>query len=77
MSAAEDINNDINKCYFLVVPHSAYYSCFLLMEHLCYKVFAVNNKNEIKSCCRSEKNFLICGSFLHYKGDTASIYVPL
>lgn len=30
MSAAEDINNDTNKCYFLVVPHSAYYSCFLL-----------------------------------------------
>ena len=56
MSAAEDINNDINKCYFLVVPHSAYYSCFLLMEHLCYKVFGVNNKNEIKNSVDSTQH---------------------
>ena len=49
MSAAEDINNDTNKCYFLVVPHSAYYSCFLLMKHLCYKKFGINNENEMKN----------------------------
>ncbi len=47
MSAAEDINNDTNKCYFLVVPHSAYYSCLLLMKHLCYKKFGINNENEM------------------------------
>ena len=56
MSAAEDINNDINKCYFLVVPHSAYYSCFLFMENLCYKVFGVNNKNEIKNSVDSTQH---------------------
>lgn len=49
MSAAEDINNDTNKCYFLVVPHSAYYSCLLLMKHLCYKKFGINNENEMKN----------------------------
>ena len=56
MSAAEDINNDINKCYFLVVPHSAYYSCFLFMKHLCYKVFAVKNENEIKNSVDSTQH---------------------
>ena len=49
MSAAEDINNDTNKCYFLVVPHSAYYSCLLLMKHLCYKKLGINNENEMKN----------------------------
>lgn len=49
MSAAEDINNDANNGYYLVVPHCAYYSCLLFMKHLCYKKFAINNENEMKN----------------------------
>lgn len=35
LDAAEVLLNDGNGRY-AVVPHSAYYSCLLLMEHICY-----------------------------------------
>ena len=34
IGAAEKIND--STYFYLAVPHSAYYSCFLWMKHLCY-----------------------------------------
>ena len=44
--AAEKINN--STYFYLAVPHSAYYSCFLWMKHLCYSKYG-KTENEIKN----------------------------
>ena len=46
IGAAEEINN--STYFYLAVPHSAYYSCFLWMKHLCYSKYG-KTENEIKN----------------------------
>lgn len=45
IGAAEEINKG---AYYLAVPHSAYYSCFLWMKHLCYNKYS-KTENAIKN----------------------------
>ena len=46
IGAAEEIHN--STYFYLAVPHSAYYSCFLWMKHLCYSKYG-KTENEIKN----------------------------
>lgn len=46
LSAAEMINE--KSFFYTAVPHSAYYSCFLMMKHICCTKFG-KKENEIKN----------------------------
>ena len=46
LSAAEMINE--KSCFYPAVPHGAYYSCILLMRHICCVKFG-KKENEIRN----------------------------